>query len=217
MLPLTVETDYLSVDTDAWLDDLSEVDDELTADLVAYLEALGDMYVQPENVLAWLTAVAQRCDLTDQDDIERWLADEYTPPSGIYGEDGPTSVATCNEDTFLTNEISFTFAHAGDLTLIVETGREQFAHSPAYAVVRQFNGDDDSDAFRYASGWLSHTTPGYAEKCGTEWILEDTVRMWRNGGRGYMPRIDDCILPNEEGELHIVCPDCGDVLAAFCG
>lgn len=203
MLQLELEHDYLTVDTSEWLDDRSTLNDELTARLIAFLEGREESYATSDAVTAWLEILASES--------------EYDPTvTGIYGEDGPVSVATCNMDTFLSSDISYVFAHAGDHTLMIVTGSGYFLHSPAYVEVRDFTGDDDADAFDYARGWLSHDTYG-REKCGTEWILDDTVRMWRNGGAGDMPRIDECIMPAADETPRIVCPDCGDTLTASVG
>ena len=195
MLDLTIEYgDCLVVDTNAWLDDRSTVDDDLTASLVAHLTANDHQYADSEGVTEWLGTLGE--------------------VSGIYGEDGPVHVATCNEDSFLDNDVSFTFAHAGDHTLIVETGRGHFLHGPEYVEVRTFEGYDDAEAFGYASGWAGHVTVEDHDRCGTEWILESGCCLWRNGGRGDTLPVSDCVLPDENDEPRLVCPDCGGTLAA---
>jgi hypothetical protein len=193
-LELDAFGEYLSADTDAWLDDVSDVDDELTTSLVDYLESTDARYADTESVTGWL----------------RTLGDV----SGIYGDNGPVSVATCNEDTYLADDVSFVFAHAGEGTYIVETGRGYFAHTPAYAVVRSFTGYDDAEAFSYSQGHLGHVE---TTDCPADLILEAGHRVWRNGGGGDDIRFDDMIRrtdPDDATTAHIVCPDCGGRMAA---
>jgi hypothetical protein len=205
MLELSVNKyGYLEIGSEEWLDDFSEVSESWTNAFRAYCEMRGG-YVTSDMVSDWAHSLGN--------------------VSGIYGDHGPVFVATCNYDSFLSDDIAYSFLHLSAFrtgengeeeewqhTLIVVHGQGYHLTYPNWCDVREFNGDDDANAFSYASGFAAHST---REDC-AEWIIENAVRLWPNGGRGNTHDIGDCILPNEDGEGHsLVCPECGDILTPY--
>lgn len=249
MLPLTVnDGGYLTVDTDAWLDDISEIDETWTNVFNAYCDmrkaADYSFYVTDSVVRDW--------------------ANSLGTATGIYGEDGPFYMATINYDTFLESEIAYTFLHLErevtvirdefvckfcgyevysdghgswiDITdgdgcdnasgvhsgipvtdtethhdsLVIVHGHGAF-YSSNDCEVRVFTGDDDGDIVNHSSGVVSHTT---REDCSKDWILDGVSILWNNGGNDSV-RVDDCVMPDDEGNPQLVCPECGDILLPF--
>lgn len=204
MPELTVNSDYLEIGSEEWLDDFSEISETWTNAFQAYADMVGG-YVSSAMVKDWAGSLGDA--------------------TGIYGEDGPVTVSTVNCDSWLSSDITFTFLHLSAIrtddvgedeewqhTLIVTHGSGYMLSTANWCEVREFNGDDDGDAFGYDSGYAVHAT----KDCGADWILENAFRMWRNGGRGNNPDISDCILPTEDGDAYaLVCPDCGDTLIPY--
>lgn len=214
MLALTVDRyGYLSVDAETWLDSFSEVSETWTEAFNAYClmrasSSYNDRYVTSDMVSDWAYSLGQAF--------------------GIYGEGNPVTVATCNVDSFLENDVTYTFLHLeawrrdgegieypNTHTLIVVHGHGYMAETAGYAEVREFNGDDDGDAFSYASGFAAHSDN---ENC-AEWIIESACILWPNGG-GTSYRISDCITTvsakdGEEVEAFLSCPLCGDRLEPY--
>lgn len=186
MLDLRIEFDYLVVDTLDWLNDISEANDELTESLAEYL---GDDYATVERVTEWLTETFG----------ER--------PTGIYGDGDPVQVSTCNEDSFLSRDISFVFARTDAGTFIIDTGVGYFLRTGSSATVRDFLGHDDAEAFSYSQGGAAHADP--TSQCAVDWIIESGYYLYPNGGGMNPSPIDQHI---RDGALH--CPECGGELYA---
>lgn len=210
MIALTVHSDYLTVDTEEWLDSFSEVSEEWTNVFRAYCQMRADAgwddgYVTSDMVKEW--------------------AESLGKVSGIYGEDSPVTESTCNVESFLENDITYTFLYITRNVLDAETGESEehsdpfiITHGAGYSLatagwcdVRLFNGDDDTDAFSYARGYAAHDDDG----CSREWIIEDTVTMWNNGGTA-TARIDECIREDADSEsgYSLYCPNCNGRLTA---
>lgn len=166
MLPLTVnDGGYLTVDTDEWLDDISEVSETWTNVFNAYCA----MRAKTE----WSFYVT--------DTVVRDWANSLGAATGIYGEDGPFSMSTINYDTFLENDISYVFVNLErNVRVIREDGEEEYeTHhdalvivngygysyaTPGNSEVRIFTGDDDADIVSHSSGYTVHST---REDCGS--------------------------------------------------
>jgi hypothetical protein len=256
MIPLEVNRyGYLEMSADAFLDDISTVSDEWTNVFNAYCAMRAD---------------ADYADAYANERLVREWAESLGTVSGIYGEDGPVSVSTGNMETFLSDDVSFSFLHlerevitgyreadesetadylagyygAADGyretehgleiaeteihhdTLIVVTGSGYYNDRAGYAQVREFIGDDDSDAFRYASGYVVHTEPVADNPCPMDWILDTPHVLWPNGGGVRdLPRVEAYILGtfDEDGDedtsdgVSLYCPECGQTLAPYAG
>lgn len=205
MLDLNVNDGYVEIDTDEWLNDFSEISETWTNAFVAYANMRNESWVTSDMVRDWAHSLGN--------------------VSGIYGEDGPVTVSTTNVDSFLSNDITYTFLRLSAIrtnengedeewqhSLIVTHGAGYSLASPNWCEVREFNGYDDADAFSYASGYAAHST---RTDC-AEWIIENACQLWPNGGGTGSVSISDCTLPNETGGGYsLVCPLCGDILYPY--
>lgn len=183
---------YLEVSSDDWLTDIAEYSEEMTESLRAWPR--------------WVTYPGTA-------DIADWARETFGEVSGIYGENGPVSILTCNEETFLSDDIGFVFMHAGDETLIVVNATSYMSRIAAHCEVYRFIGDDDADIASYSRGYAVHDSDS---NCGTDWILDSPGTLWANGGGQSVP-VSDCIKETEEysGEWKLYCPNCGIVLHPF--
>jgi hypothetical protein len=199
MLPLTVEKwGYLEIDTDEWLGDRAEFSPDLTDQFTDWAEAQGlsDHYVR-------------------EDDIYRWLESLGTV-TGLYGDPARCVVgSTYNEDNFLSSDFGFCFAHVESdeisETLIIVHVTGYMLRYPGDVEVYRFTGDDDGDAFGYASGYAAHTS-GRDDCAG--WIIESACVLWPNGG-GESFRVSDCIGEDDDGNGYLVCPLCWETLTPY--
>ena len=213
MVALTVDQyGYLSMTSEEWLDDVSTSNESLTADFVSWLDANheGD-YVSDEIVKEWLETLGN--------------------VSGLYGDDNVSSVVSCNMDTFLSDDISYVFAHVENEetdffgTFIIVNGYGYMSAKSSGVEIRDFIGDDDADAFSISSGYCAHDTMDWKDdkrvNCETEWILDNPVTLWPNGG-GHSYRIENYILGTFDSdgweditESKLYCPECGDTLSPY--
>ena len=80
-------------------------------------------------------------------------------------------------------------------------------------------------AFSISSGYCAHDTMDWKDdkrvNCETEWILDNPVTLWPNGG-GHSYRIENYILGTFDSdgweditESKMYCPECGDTLSPY--
>lgn len=183
VVDLRVEFDYLTMSTDDWLLSVGDPDDELSEELTAY---------------------GQGQDLTGEV-VTQWLTEKFGKVTGIYGDGGPVTVTTVNEETFLDDDITFTFANTedGDAYIIVH-GHGYFLDSRAE--VYRFTGTDDADAFSYVGGYAVHATDTDCET--KDWIIENTVSLVPNGG------VESYHIADSIKDEKLLCPKCGGELYA---
>lgn len=205
MLELTIDRfGYLTIDTEEWLNDFSEVSETWTNVFRAYAgmraQSYSDSYVSAELVRDW--------------------AESLGTVSGIYGEDGPVTVSTCNMDSFLENDVTYSFLHIEAIradeewqhTLIVVHGSGYMASSAEWCEVREFNGYDDGEAFGFASGYALHDSG--REGC-ADWIIESACVLWPNGGSESYRVAEHITEDAETGQGILSCPLCGDTLTPY--
>lgn len=220
MLELEVsQWGYLEASSSDWLNDIGEHDQSLTDSYrqfatLAYGNLGDDRYANGETVVAWL----------------RDKFGPLTTTGGIYGDGDYVETSTCNYDTFI-DDISYVFVHYemrdddADVwesgTLVVLTGTGYFGLTHESVEVYRFIGDDDADAFGHSRAFLGHAS---GDGCGMDWICEDTVNLWPNGGGVRdLPRIDDWTVTAddfdgdepEDFQPYVQCPECGDKLNAY--
>lgn len=188
MIELKLEHDYVVCDTEEWVEDRTDGEHaEATEAWEMWREANPDGY-ESEALITWLKTL---------------------DATGIYGESGPMQVCTVNEENFLSGDFILTFANteAYGTLFITQPGYFMSGNPTIYT----FNGDDDSDAFGWASGWARCDCEiGWHEGgCDAEWIIESACKLWQNGG-GQTERICDVLQVSEvTGNTYAVCPRCG--------
>ncbi len=185
MLELTVEYDYLTVDTREWLDDVSA----------------DDMPEETEALEAWLTE--RDATYAHSDLIVEWVRETYGSATGIYGDGDPMDIATCNHDSFLDRDVSFVYVETPDHALMIVNGWSYYSGTPSEVEVRRLHEHDTEAAFSFDSGYAGHA---HDSSCQAEWLIEHACKLVANGGMGHHDIADF----TDGGKLY--CPDCGGEL-----
>jgi len=213
MINLKFEHDYVIGDTDDWLDDITDENDAAQEAFDKFCEREGAEYFVGNDIPKWLATLHDDRDYQLDNDLEpgeygpvRWAYNRK--PTGLYHDGAPFCAVSYNEDNWLSRDIMVTLAHTaeyGDL-LIVQDGTYLGSAVQVFA----FIGDDDSDAFDWASGGATHSD---GTECDCEWIIESACMLYQNGGpqlADFTGRIAD--LPKDDDD-NPLCPVHGKVLA----
>ena len=225
MRVLTVESDYLSIDVQDWLEDVASWDDILSTQFQDAAQSIvdagelgGSDYATTENVLYVLRDLG------------------YTDFSGLYGEDDPMHVSTCNEESFLAHDVSFLYVTAKKDgwvdTFIVMTGQDYWQDKIQFCQVYMVDDMDVTAPLSYGNGYAAHVDQPkgkhwsekhqrvveYKDGCPMDWIIESAFTLWPNGGTtpafGELPRVWDVIVEDDEkaSGYKMECPHCGGEL-----
>lgn len=194
MLELQTEYDYITVDTDEWVGDrVSEVNEEATEAFEAFAsDSYEDRFVS-HRLLSWLGALGA---------------------TGLYGDNEPNQTCTVNEETYLSDDFILTFAHTEEYGTLYCVQDGYMSDSPV--TIYSFNGDDDADAFGWATGGASCSDP----ECESEYNLESACQLYdqgrsEGGGQRSYNIADDVIIRDEDGDYIPTCPRCGKVGITF--
>lgn len=212
MIELKFEYDYVVGDTDEWLSDFTSENEAAQDAFDKFCERDGAEYYVGNDIPKWLATLHDDRDyqVDDLDDGEygpvRWARN--SKPTGLYHDGAPFCAVSYNEDNWLSRDIMVTLAHTaefGDL-LIVQNG----TYLGSAVDVLSFNGDDDSDAFTWASGGASHAD---GSECDCDWLIESACMLYQNGGgqvADFTGRIAE-LDKDEDG--HALCPVHGRALS----
>jgi hypothetical protein len=177
--------EYLLADAGQWLAEIAAYAASMT---VAFNDAdNADEYATTEAVLARMAALG------------------YTKFAGVYGENDATSVSMCNEDHYLDDDLSFVFLRCEKdgwpRTFIIINGRGYWQSKISECDVYEFTGDDDAEAFGYASAYVGCDT------CDSDLLVEHNT-IFRNGGGDDRWEISEISELDGEDEWQVPCPDC---------
>lgn len=209
MIPMKYEFDYIVVDRDEWIDDRTDAEssDEVQAAYDHFNdEVLGDRLASDRPAVVTVGAHSFETYTYQSERVLQWL--KTLNATGIYGDGGPVQVCSYNEENFLSDDIIMTFANTEQFGPLFIWQAGVFTDSTVHVLV--FNGDDDADAFSWASGYANCSN---GDACGMEWIIESAYALWPNGG-GESYKIGE-LTKNDDGEP--LCPHDGGTLTFWAG
>jgi hypothetical protein len=178
--------EYLLASADEWLADVAEFAPDITA-AFCDVDDEADGYATTEVVLARMEALG------------------YSGFTGIYGEESNVvSVSMCNEDHYLDDDLSFVFLHCErdewPHAFIIINGRGYWQSKISDCEVYEFTGDDDAEAFGYASASVGCDT------CDSDLLVEHNT-IFRNGGGGERWDIASIVRVDESELAYVPCPN----------
>jgi hypothetical protein len=178
--------EYLLASADEWLADVAEFAPDITA-AFCDVDDEADEYATAEVVLARMEALG------------------YSKFTGIYGENDAASVSMCNEDHYLSDDLSFMFFHCEKdewpHTFLIVNGSGYWQHRLSSCEVYEFSGTDDAEAFGYASAYVGCDT------CDDADLVVEHNTIFRNGGGGERWDIASIVRVDESEQEYVPCPN----------
>ena len=181
-IQLTHEHDYITVDTQEWLEDRAEVDKAMTNAVGEWLE---DRYQNRYSIV----------DST----MSAWVEETYPDATaGIYGEGQPIYGHTSNDDNYFESDFGWTYFEVnGETYLITQYGYSYWATPTVW---RCTDIEGGAALLNWSGGYA------YCEgECSTQWVIEYAYMLHPNGGGADSVRIDDLKLNDNNQPL---CPTC---------